>query len=102
MTNYEARTVEAMIHIYCRANHDTKRDLCEHCAGLLAYANERIEKCPYGYDKPVCNKCKVHCYSPEMRGRIQCVMRFAGPRIIRSHPLLAIRHMVRSRKNVER
>lgn len=92
----EARTVEAMIHIYCRAHHGAAADLCDDCDGLLAYAKERISKCPFGIDKPVCNQCTVHCYQPGMRERIKVVMRHAGPRMARRHPLLAIRHLLRS------
>ena len=95
--NPETRTVSAMIHIYCRARHGAAKDLCADCAGLLEYAEERIEHCPFGPDKPECNQCTVHCYQPEMRERIKEVMRYAGPRMIWRHPALAIRHLCRSR-----
>ena len=88
-----------MIRIYCRAHHGAAKDLCGDCAGLLSYAEGRIEKCPFGTDKPVCNQCTVHCYQPEMRERVRAVMRYAGPRMIGRHPLLAIRHLIRSRMN---
>jgi len=94
--NLEAQTVSAMIRIFCRAHHGAEKDLCEDCAGLLAYAQERIAKCPFGDGKPVCNKCTVHCYKTEMRGRIQTVMRYAGPRMVWRHPILAIRHLIQS------
>ena len=99
--NNEAQTVAAMIRIHCRARHGAAKDLCADCAGLLAYAGERIEKCPFGYDKPVCNKCTVHCYKREMRERIKTVMRYAGPRMIWHHPILAMRHLIRSRRSVQ-
>lgn len=94
----EVQTVRAMIGIYCRAHHDTSTMLCAHCEGLLSYAEERILKCPFGVDKPVCNQCTVHCYKPAMREEIQRVMRYAGPRMLTRHPLLAIRHLIRSRR----
>jgi hypothetical protein len=97
--NLEARTVAAMIHLYCRAHHGAVKDLCEDCAGLRAYAEERIEYCPFGLDKPVCNQCTVHCYESERRERIKGIMRFAGPRMIWRHPVLAIRHLYRSRSS---
>jgi len=40
----------------------------------------------------------VHCYKPERRKQIQQVMRYAGPRMLRSHPLLAIRHLLKNFK----
>jgi len=97
--NLEARTVDRMIHLYCRAHHGAARNLCEDCAGLRAYALERIEKCPFGMNKPVCNQCTVHCYKPEMRERIKTVMRYAGPHMIFHHPILAIRHLIHSRRD---
>jgi hypothetical protein len=97
--NLEVRTVAAMIRIHCRARHGSTKDLCDDCAGLLAYAQQRIAQCPFGVDKPVCNKCTVHCYKPEMREQIKAVMRFAGPKMIWSHPVLAIRHLIRSRRS---
>lgn len=90
-----------MIRIFCRTHHGGARDLCEDCAGLLAYVQERIAHCPFGEGKPVCNQCTVHCYSPEMRGYIQVVMRYAGPRMVWRHPVLAIRHLIRSKKKIE-
>jgi len=96
--NLETRTVRAMIGIYCRARHGSGRALCADCTELFAYAAERIAKCPFGVDKPVCNHCTVHCYQPARREEIQRVMQYAGPRMMRRHPLLAIRHLVRSRR----
>ncbi len=87
-----------MIGIYCRAHHGAAGSLCADCIELLAYAGERIAKCPFGIDKPVCNHCTVHCYRPALREEIQRVMRYAGPRMLRRHPLLAIRHLIRSRR----
>jgi hypothetical protein len=97
--NLETRTVSAMIQIYCRAHHGARKDLCGECAGLLAYAKQRIDRCPFGYDKPVCNQCSVHCYNRDARKTIKTVMRYAGPRMIWNHPVLALRHLVRSKKN---
>ena len=49
-----------------------------------------------------CSNCKSHCYSPEMRGKIKDVMRFSGPRLLLSHPILAIRHAIDTIKNKRR
>jgi hypothetical protein len=92
----EARTVAAMIRIYCRAHHGGSGTLCEGCAHLLTYADERIEKCPFGTAKPACNTCTVHCYQPDEREQIREVMRYAGPRMLWRHPFLAVRHLVQA------
>ena len=94
----ERQTVEVMIRIFCRAHHRVRNGLCGECAELLAYASERIGKCRFGVRKPVCNRCAVHCFRPAMRTRIQEVMRYAGPRMLWSHPVLAVRHLLRSKR----
>ncbi|MBM4443753.1 MAG: nitrous oxide-stimulated promoter family protein [Chloroflexi bacterium] len=94
----ERRTVAAMIDLYCR-NHHGDNTLCSECAGLLVYASERLEKCPFQEGKTVCSRCPVHCFQPAMRERIRAVMRFSGPRMLRRHPIMAVRHFIdRARK----
>jgi hypothetical protein len=48
--------------------------------------------------KTFCSNCNVHCYKPEMREKIREVMRFSDPRMIFYHPIMAIRHLIESRK----
>lgn len=97
----ERGTLEAMIRIRCRDVHrPAAGGLCEDCRDLLRYAGERLEKCPFGEDKPTCARCPVHCYRPEMRERIREVMRHAGPRMPREHPWLALMHLLDGRRNV--
>ena len=86
-----------MIYVYCRLNHHT-RDLCPECRELFDYANNRIEKCPFKSEKPTCVNCKVHCYRKNEKERIRQVMRFAGPRMLYYHPILAILHLIENRK----
>lgn len=91
----EKATIEVMIKMYCSDLHTAGESLCEECAGLLDYANSRLDKCPFGKKKPPCAKCSVHCYGPSMRPRITRVMRHAGPRMISRHPILALSHVIR-------
>jgi hypothetical protein len=99
----EERTIVEMIAMYCRDHHDDEaaRDaegMCPDCAELMAYARLSLEKCRYGADKPTCAKCTTHCYKPVLRERVREVMRYSGPRMIRTHPLLAVAHLVDGRK----
>lgn len=96
----EKRTVAAMVGIYCRGNCKSdarqgkgKGELCDSCRELLAYAFKRIDCCPMGARKTSCRKCPVHCYRPEMRESIRTVMRYAGPRMMLHHPIMAFRHL---------
>ena len=69
---------------------------------MLDYAITRSEKCPFMEHKTFCSNCRVHCYKPELREKIRVVMRFSGPRMIMVHPLLAIRHLLESKKEKKR
>ena len=93
----EKETVSLMIGIYCRKKHGGKT-LCPDCAALDAYARERSDKCPFMEAKTFCTNCKVHCYSTEMREKIRQVMRFSAPKMIYHHPIMAIRHVIESKK----
>jgi hypothetical protein len=94
----EKVTIHRMIRLYCRYHQHPEGNLCNECNELLDYALERVEKCIYGEDKPVCSECKVHCYKKDMRERVKIMMRFAGPRMLFHHPLLAFMHMIDKRK----
>lgn len=93
MNKREAKTVNKMIHMYCAAKHGTSRSLCTACDELNEYAQKRLSYCKFGNNKPTCEKCPVHCYTPQMRARIKEVMKYAGPRMILHHPFLAFSHL---------
>lgn len=96
----ERRTIEVMLGIYCRDHHARGDGLCEGCEALRCYADARLTRCVFKLDKPVCAACPVHCYRPDMREQVKVVMRYAGPRMLREHPLLAIRHMIDGKREV--
>lgn len=97
----EKETVSLMITIYCRHHHGG-RELCSECAALDAYARLRSDKCPFMETKTFCSNCKVHCYKPDMREKIRAVMRFSGPRMLFHHPVMAIRHVIETKKEKKR
>jgi hypothetical protein len=94
----EKRTMRAMVHLYCRAQHGCLQDLCSECQALLNYAMARLERCPFGPDKPTCANCTIHCYKPDMRQQVKIVMRYAGPRMLLHHPFLACMHLIDGRR----
>jgi hypothetical protein len=91
--NAEKETISLMLGLYCRDKHGHKEGLCEQCSQLEAYAHQRLERCQFISDKPVCAKCPVHCYKPYYRQQVREVMRYAGPRMLRHAPGAAIRHL---------
>jgi hypothetical protein len=94
----EKRIVALMIALYCRKKHNSK-SLCDDCKALFEFTTERLDKCPFGEDKPACIDCKVHCYRTnlEMRAAVRSVMRFSGPRMLFYHPKDFFYHFVRKK-----
>jgi hypothetical protein len=88
----ERRTMRAMIDLYCRGVHHTETGPCASCAELCAYADRRLEKCPFHDEKPPCADCPIHCYQPARREQMKAVMRYSGPRMFFRHPVFAVRH----------
>ncbi|MDO6620084.1 MULTISPECIES: nitrous oxide-stimulated promoter family protein [unclassified Shewanella] len=101
---YEFNTMNAMAKIYCRAHHqialqtENSQGLCPDCIELLEYAETRLDRCPYGQQKPTCNKCPVHCYKPHMKQKVREIMIYSGPRMLLPHPIMAITHLLAERK----
>ena len=93
----EKQTIEIMITMYCHDKHDSRNGLCNDCAQLMKYADARLKNCPFAEDKGPCSKCTVHCYKPEMRKKICKVMRYAGPRMLKKHPILAVKHLIKEK-----
>lgn len=88
----ERRTIAAMFLIFCQHHHGAGRALCAQCQQDLDYCFRRIDKCPYGENKPTCKNCVTHCYSAAMQERVRQIMRFAGPRMLARHPVLTLWH----------
>ena len=96
----ERKTLAAMLRIYCQNHHGSiGRQLCTDCQQLAEYADQRLDKCPFGEEKGPCSQCEIHCYKPEMRNRIRDVMRYAGPRMLSRHPVLALSHLIKEKKH---
>jgi predicted amidophosphoribosyltransferase len=95
----EKKTVETMINIYCLNHHGTHDKLCPECRALLDYSRKRLDRCPFQKNKTTCANCRIHCYKPDMGEKIKDVMRYTGPRMIHSHPVLAFFHFINGFKN---
>ena len=94
----EFRMIANMLGMYCRSHHrPTHARLCLECLELHDYARRRLERCVFGEAKPTCANCTVHCYKTSKREHIRQVMRWAGPRMLWRHPMLAVRHILDGR-----
>lgn len=89
----EQRTMVRMVEIWCADRHGHPSP-CAECRAFLDYAEQRLEKCPYGPAKPTCARCPVHCYRHEQRELARRIMRHAGPKMLLRHPWLTVMHLV--------
>ena len=91
----EKKLIPVMIRKYCHGKHKTKdKEICAECRELTEYALFRLEKCPFKVNKKFCSFCKIHCYKPEQREKIKAVMKYSGPRMLFTHPIFAISHVI--------
>lgn len=95
----ENRTIEIMIELHCREQHHPPAgELCPECSELRDYARLRLKHCVFQENKPTCANCPVHCYKVSMRERVREMMRYAGPRMMLHHPILAVAHLLDGRR----
>ena len=97
----EKKTVKTMVRMFCKKKHKPEKDFCKHCLELIEYAENRLKYCRFGENKPVCEKCPIHCYKTDMREKVRKVMRYAGPRMIYSHPIMGFRHLFNKRRKIQ-
>lgn len=91
----ERLTMKLMVGLYCADHHGSPAAaLCHDCQQFLDYAEIRLSKCPYGNAKPTCANCPVHCYKRAQKAEAKRIMRYAGPRMLHRHPLLAVAHLL--------
>ncbi len=97
--NQEVKLIPKMIEIYCHGNHHTKgKVLCKECEELKEYSLFRLSKCPFKKNKKFCSFCKIHCYKPDMKVKIKEVMKYSGPKMMFSHPIFSISHVLQMLK----
>jgi len=91
----QADTLRTMIEMYCKAHHQREdgQSVCAECGELAQYALRRLACCPFGQDKPTCDHCRIHCFKPEYKEKIRRAMAYAGPRLMYTHPLMALDHL---------
>ncbi|MTJ81089.1 MAG: nitrous oxide-stimulated promoter family protein [Telmatospirillum sp.] len=93
-------TMRTMLAMFCHARHGSPRGgLCPRCAALRDYAALRLTRCKFGEDKPTCARCPVHCYKPDHRSLMREIMRWAGPRMMWRHPVMALVHLLDGRRD---
>ena len=79
---------------YCNKNHGTTDEkLCPKCTALLSTVMLKIARCPYGFTKPLCDKCEIMCFGPEKNKEFMNIMKTAtSSSMLMKHPMTAMKH----------
>ncbi len=98
----EKELIEIMIKLYNKKKLRQKQ-LTKEMQELLEYSYLRIENCPHqkkniNGEKPFCSCCTIQCYKADMKQSMVEVMKFSGPRLIFSHPIVSIDHLHKTLK----
>lgn len=88
------KILSAMFDIYIKKHPEEVKSV----DSLKSYAFQRIEKCPNKGKNIYCSSCTIHCFPEYERAHMKKIMRFAGPRMMIYHPLMALDHAFASIK----
>lgn len=90
----EKETIRKMFGTYCQSKHNTAsgKKLCPKCTALLATTMLKINRCPYGITKPICEKCDIPCFGPAQTKQFREIMSSAQTKMYFKHPIMALKH----------
>lgn len=83
--------------MYCHKHHGTSGDkLCPKCTALLATVMTKMNRCPYGITKPICDRCDRPCFGPQQTKDFLAIMNRMSTRMFLRHPVMAFKHKLMS------
>lgn len=89
----EKQNIKKTFAVYCHKNHDTSGDtLCPKCTALLATIMIKMNRCPYGITKPICDRCDRPCFGAKQTKEFLEIMNSSQTQMFLSHPIMAIKH----------
>ncbi|MBR2214168.1 MAG: nitrous oxide-stimulated promoter family protein [Selenomonadaceae bacterium] len=89
----EKQNIKKTFGMYCHRHHDTKGDkLCPKCTALLATVMTKMNRCPYGITKPICDRCDRPCFGATQTKEFMEIMSQNQGRMFFTHPIMTIKH----------
>ena len=89
----EKANIRKTFGLYCHKHHKTKGDkLCPACTALLGNVMIKMNRCPYGITKPICDRCDRICFGTKQAKDFLCIMKSTQKFMFLRHPLMAIKH----------
>ena len=95
----EKKNIKKTFGVYCHQNHGTSGEtLCPKCTALLATVLTKMNRCPYGITKPICDRCDraAMCFGAKQAQEFMTIMNGTQKRMFLSHPMMAIKHKLAS------
>ncbi|MBQ9488105.1 MAG: nitrous oxide-stimulated promoter family protein [Selenomonadaceae bacterium] len=93
----EKENIRKTFGVYCNSNHGTSDGkLCPKCTALLTTVMLKIQRCPYGISKPVCDNCETPCFGEDATNNFLDVMKSERKKMFLAHPLMTIKHKIAS------
>ena len=93
----EKADIRKRFGIYCHSHHGTSGNkLCPKCTALLATAMTKMDRCPYGITKPICDRCEMPCFGDAANKQFREIMSSSQSRMLLRHPVLAVKHKMAS------
>ena len=72
----EKENIRKTFGIYCKKHHGPKEGkLCPSCTALLATVFTKMDRCPYGITKPICDRCDRPCFGTKATQEFLTIMK---------------------------
>ena len=93
----EKANIRKTFGIYCHKHHNTEGDkLCPKCTALLATVMTKMNRCPYGITKPICDRCDRPCFGTKQTHDFLQIMNSTSTSMFLRHPIMAFKHKLAS------
>ena len=56
----------------------------------------KMNRCPYGITKPICDRCEIQCFGEKQTKQFMEIMKSTGTGMFFKHPIMAIKHKMAS------
>ena len=70
--------------------------LCPKCTALLATVMTKMNRCPYGITKPICDRCERPCFGAKQTQEFLKIMDSTSKRMFLRHPMMSVKHKLAS------
>ena len=93
----EKANIKKTFGVYCHKEHGTEGDkLCPKCTALLATVLMKMNRCPYGITKPICDRCDRPCFGAKATQEFLTIMQSTQRGMFLRHPIMTIKHKLAS------